>query len=363
MSLILMSKKKRKAKKLAKMQAQEAAMAGSIQDPTYPQHPRPPSAMSVPVYLHNYAQDNQQDDLDISNSDDDVPLDSISMIADNRVDYGIQIPPSPINVSKVPHLPHSYTMPHVPILSMTPATVHNPTSHNQPNTAVGKGELQRVPSQPSLYVPTSSVAPVEPQVTPIPPSVAATSVPPVQPSYQMPQPSSASISHSQRNVPAKTTPSSLAKATKAHKIHPAKANLISHALSMGLGRGVDATSKTPWASKGSFQVRRVHESIVETNEGSCTSCYDHEIVAVTEMELLLQKSLYPPENPVTISVEAEANRTINSSRRIVGKKVVTRTLSFQTDFEEKYSDGDSGRGITNFLIPRDPAEVVYNAQK
>ncbi len=139
--------------------------------------------------------------------------------------------------------------------------------------------------------------------------------------------------------------------------------LITTALSLGLGRGIDATERTPWLSKKPYQVRRVNGSVSETNEGGLLMNYDHEVQSFADSEDRFLSSLTPPESTVAIHIEDELDRNVSSSRRIVGRKVVNRSISFQADFEEKHTDGDTVKlAKESFLIPKDPAEVVYNTQ-
>ena len=150
---------------------------------------------------------------------------------------------------------------------------------------------------------------------------------------------------------------------KPKQIDAAKQELIDNAVSFGLGRGIDATNKTPWINKSSFQVRRVHNSVIETNEGGILMNYEHEVLSISEMEDKLQSSINPPESPVTIHVEDEMDRCLSGSRRLIGRRVVNRSISFQADIEEKYTDGDIPRnGRDSYLVPHDPAEVVSNTQ-
>ena len=119
----------------------------------------------------------------------------------------------------------------------------------------------------------------------------------------------------------------------------------------------------PWLNKTPFQVRRVHTSIVETNEGGILVNYNNEVQGIAEVEEKFLGSLNPPESTVTIHIEDELDRNVSSSRRIVGRRVVNRSIGFQADFEEKYKDGEATKlAKDSFLIPKDPAEVVYNTQ-
>ena len=147
------------------------------------------------------------------------------------------------------------------------------------------------------------------------------------------------------------------------KIPAAKLQLITEATSLGLGRGIDATEKTPWLNKKPFQIRRVDHNIIETNEGGILMSYNHEVKNIVDSEEMFLASLNPPEPPVSINIEDEVDKTISSTRRIVGKKVINRSINFQADYEEKYAEGDIVRlSKESILIPKDPAEVVHSTQ-
>ena len=147
-------------------------------------------------------------------------------------------------------------------------------------------------------------------------------------------------------------------------LSPEKCEQIMTAVSLGLGRGIDATDKMPWVNKKSFQIRRVHSSIIETNEGGILMSYNHEVQSIAETEEKFQNSLNPPELPIPIYIEDELDRNVSSTRRIVGRRAVNRSINFQADFEEKYKDGEMTKSTKeSFLIPKDPAEVISNTQK
>ena len=91
--------------------------------------------------------------------------------------------------------------------------------------------------------------------------------------------------------------------------------------------------------------------------------YNHEVQSIAEIEEKFLSSLSPPESAVTIHIEDELDRNVSSSRRIVGRRVVNRSIGFQADFEERYSDGEILRSTReSYLVPKDPAEVVCNTQ-
>lgn len=352
----MLLRRSRKKKQKKALEAQQAAMAAMQGIPTYP-YPRPPSAMSVPAMLHD--QNEEGEPLDQSGSDDMEMMESLSLTGE--VGYTQQKTLDIVSPQIIPHqslpLSHQSTAPPlvpvssqpVPILATTSSGYKPPSSDHI---------LKRNQSQPA------QLAHLLTYPQPIPMANTTT----IQ-EYTVTQPSI------KDTVPV-TTYNSLPRGLKSNnvsgskksyhsqpKIDPAKAELIKTAVYLGLGRGIDATKKNPWTNKTSFQVRRVHNSVVETNEGGTLASYDHEILSIASLDEQFQASLNPPECPINIHVEADINRCVNASRYVIGKRVFTRTIGFQTDIEEKYTDGESQRnGKETHLVPRDPTEIVYNSQ-
>ena len=102
---------------------------------------------------------------------------------------------------------------------------------------------------------------------------------------------------------------------------------------LGLGRGIDATNPTPWLNKTSFQVRRVHKAnIIGTDEGGEIQSYEREVASVHSQQATMKLSITIPQSPLTLGTDAEQSRSISTSRRVIGKRVVNRTISFKDDF-------------------------------
>ena len=351
----MLLRRSRKKKQKKALEAQQAAMAAMQGVPTYP-YPRPPSAMSVPAMLHD--QNDEGEPLDQSGSDDMEMMESLSLTGE--VGYTQQktdiVSPQINPHQSLPFTHQSTAPPLVPVFSQ-PAPIPATTSSSY-KPPPSDHLLKRIQSQPAQLA--------QMQMLPQPVPMANTTT---IPEYTITQPSI------KETVPV-TTYNSLPRGFKSNnvsgskrsyhsqpKIDPAKAELIKTAVYLGLGRGIDATKKNPWANKTSFQVRRVHNSVVETNEGGTLETYDHEILSIASLDEQFQASLNPPECPINIHVEADINRCVNSSRYTIGKRVLTRTMGFQTDIEEKYTDGESHRnGKETHLVPRDPTEIVYNSQ-
>ena len=104
-------------------------------------------------------------------------------------------------------------------------------------------------------------------------------------------------------------------------------------IDLGLGRGLDGTDPTPWLNKGSFQVRNVtFENILGTEEGGALRSYEREISSVHTQQTKIKSSLLVPESPLTIGADAELSRSVSTTRRAVGRKVINRTISFRDNF-------------------------------
>ena len=104
---------------------------------------------------------------------------------------------------------------------------------------------------------------------------------------------------------------------------------------LGLGRGIDGTHPTPWLNKSSFQVRNCTlENVIGTEEGGALQSYDREVSSVSTQQSNLKSSVTVPQSPVTIGMDAEQSRSYTTTRKVVGKKVLNRTISYRADFED-----------------------------
>ena len=346
--MISFRRKKKERKALRQQVETQQAVIAALQGNYVPTlgMKRPPSAMSVPTMMH----EDEFENFDQSGSDPDVDmLESVSLTGvteqyQQKEHLEQHDPPTQAllltTASTLQPLPPVYVTA-VPPTPPQPSPVPITTNINLlRDHSLRKGISQPVFISHSM-VPTA-VSPMDmsclKEGTTVPPSI-----------ILPPRP--------------KASNGTLAKKQKPKPIDPEKQELIDNAVSFGLGRGIDATNKTPWINKSSFQVRRVHNSVIETNEGGILMNYEHEVLSISEMEDKFQSSINPPESPVTIHVEDEMDRCISGSRRLIGRRVVNRSISFQADIEEKYTDGDIPRnGRDSYLVPHDPAEVVSNTQ-
>jgi hypothetical protein len=120
-------------------------------------------------------------------------------------------------------------------------------------------------------------------------------------------------------------------------------------LDLGLGRGVDATNPSPWLNKSAFQVREVTPyNILGTEEGGVLQSYSHEMASTQSMQTKLSASV-PVSQQVSVGVDAELSRSYSTSRRSVGKKIVTRSISYRADFDD----------LTRYKPTMDPALQEY----
>jgi hypothetical protein len=102
---------------------------------------------------------------------------------------------------------------------------------------------------------------------------------------------------------------------------------------LGLGRGIDATNAKPWANKSAFQVRPVTAiSVLGTEEGGAFQSFTREVLSVVSQQAKIKACIDVPKAPVNIGVGAELSRSVSSTRKTVGKKVTTRSISFLGDF-------------------------------
>ena len=106
---------------------------------------------------------------------------------------------------------------------------------------------------------------------------------------------------------------------------------IGSIIDLGLGRGVNATHSSPWFQKSSFQVREVTPSnVIGTEEGGILQSYVHEVLSVEEIQAQMSTSV-PANSMVSVGIDEELSRSYSTSRRSLGKKIITRSVSFKPD--------------------------------
>ena len=105
---------------------------------------------------------------------------------------------------------------------------------------------------------------------------------------------------------------------------------IQRIIDLGLGRGIDATNPDPWKNKTSFQVQPVtFKNIIGTEEGGCVQTYEREVSSVSETRGKASSSVTNPKSAITVGVEAEFAQSSSDRCRVVGTKVLNRTISFK----------------------------------
>ena len=129
---------------------------------------------------------------------------------------------------------------------------------------------------------------------------------------------------------------------------------VGYFVDLGLGRGVDATEEKPWLNRSTFQVRQVTESnILGTEEGDLIRGFVNEVESTQLLQANLRASITASEL-VNIGVDSELSRKVSESQKSIGEKIVTRTISFRTDFENvdegkcarTEQKGDGERGVS-----------------
>lgn len=106
---------------------------------------------------------------------------------------------------------------------------------------------------------------------------------------------------------------------------------------LGLGRGVDATNPNMWMNKSPFVVRSICSkisNIIGTEECGIRQYYAEEVSSLTSRQLNIKLSLHEPSSHIKIGIDAENSRCKSSTRKTIGAKVHTRTVSFRTDFND-----------------------------
>ena len=107
---------------------------------------------------------------------------------------------------------------------------------------------------------------------------------------------------------------------------------LQHFQDLGLGKGVNIADPKPWANRSSFQVRQVTEDIITgSDEGGAYEGYETEVESAFNAHFQMESSLAIPNSPVSIGVDTEQSRTVSTSRRTVGKRVITRTIAYKAE--------------------------------
>jgi len=139
---------------------------------------------------------------------------------------------------------------------------------------------------------------------------------------------------------------------------------IGRMVDLGLGRGIDATSPSPWQMKSSFQVRNCTSSnTIGTEEGGSLQSYEREVSSVHTQQTNLKASVAFPQAPVNIGIDAEQSRSFSTTRKAVGKKVINRTISFRADFHDLPQTHTDDPNKAKLASAENLGEAVYSDQE
>ena len=112
---------------------------------------------------------------------------------------------------------------------------------------------------------------------------------------------------------------------------------VQRLMDMGLGRGVDVTSKHLWKHKSTFQVLSIPstlESIIVTDEGSARHYYEREVSSIIGRQTEIKLSIDEPNTTINVGMDTLHSQTLSKSRKSVGEQVITRTISFRSSFDD-----------------------------
>ena len=109
---------------------------------------------------------------------------------------------------------------------------------------------------------------------------------------------------------------------------------------LGLGRGVDGTAETSDCRISSYQVREAKDdksNLISMDEGGSLTSFVREVTSVQEQQAKLTGSMTVPNPsvPVSIDMGVEVSRGRTLARKSVGKRIITKTISFKPSFNEK----------------------------
>ena len=122
---------------------------------------------------------------------------------------------------------------------------------------------------------------------------------------------------------------------------------VQRLIDMGLGRGVDATSRSLWKQKSAFQVQSVASSlknIIGTDEGSAHQYYEREVSSIIGRQTQIKGSIDEPHTTINVGMDTLHSQTLNKSRKSVGEQVITRTISFCSSFDNLPLQHIGGKG-------------------
>lgn len=146
-----------------------------------------------------------------------------------------------------------------------------------------------------------------------------------------------------------------------------KMDEIGSIVDLGLGRGVNATHTSPWFQKSSFQVRAVTaDNVIGTEEGGILQSYVREVVSVEEIQSQMSTSV-PVSSQVSVGIDEELSRSYSTSRRSLGKKIITRSVTFKPDIADHVTFEDHAVSSAHLPVKQDQEKdrvrFIYGSEK
>ncbi len=125
-------------------------------------------------------------------------------------------------------------------------------------------------------------------------------------------------------------------ASPATKIAPIiKPENIQHFQELGLGRGIDSTDKFLWHNKAPLQVRSIADdltNVIGTNENDILQEYEKTVSSLRSQQAKIKLAVNVPNSHVKIGLDGHYSQSTNSTVKVKGTKVQTRTISFRFNF-------------------------------
>ncbi len=112
---------------------------------------------------------------------------------------------------------------------------------------------------------------------------------------------------------------------------------IKHFQELGLGRGINSADPHMWRNKIPIQIRNIAQdlsNVIGTNENGILQHYEKTVSSLQSQQSKIKLALFIPSSTVKIGLDAHYSQSTNSSVTVTGTKVRTRTISFQSDFED-----------------------------
>ena len=101
----------------------------------------------------------------------------------------------------------------------------------------------------------------------------------------------------------------------------------------GLGLGVDATDPKPWTNKKSFRARHVtFENVLGIRDGILRG-FNREVTSLRQFQSNLIASV-PTSELLSMGIDVEGARGYSMHKRSIGKKIILRTITFKSKFED-----------------------------